>query len=211
MGPGVRRHARGVDDRRMDAVTVAEVRVGAAVLRERVHELGDDIASAYEGTRPILVTVLKGGVFFLADLVRHVPLDLDLDFLAVSPYGPGGTVRIVKDLELDVAGRHVLVVEDIVDTGLTLAYLLQVLAARGPSSLRVCTLFDRRVRRIADLPLDFVGFEVGDEFLVGYGLDVGQRFRALPLVLAVHDRAAFAADPQAAVAAAIARADGPGR
>lgn len=184
--------------------TDVEVRVPPRALRGRVAELGDDITGAYAGTRPVLVTVLRGGIFFLADLVRRVRLPLEIDFLAITPYAPDGRARILKDLDRDVAGRHVLVVEDIVDTGLTLAYLLQVLAARGPASLRICTLLDRSVRRIAELPLDWVGFEVGDEFLVGYGLDVDERLRNLPAILAVHDRDAAVADVEAASREALA-------
>ncbi len=182
---------------------VVDVRVSPAALLERVAELAADITGAYADTEPLFVTVLRGGIFFLADLVRHVALPLEVDFLAISSYGQGGTARIVKDLEHDIRHRHVLVVEDIVDTGLTLAYLLQVLAARRPASLRVCTLLDRSVRRIAELPLDWVGFEVGDEFLVGYGLDLNERLRNAPALLAVHDRRALVADPEGIVARAL--------
>lgn len=174
----------------------AEVRIAPQLLSDRVAELAADITEVYAGTKPVLVTVLRGGTFFLADLVRAIPLPLEVDFLALSEYGEGGTARIVKDLDRDIGDRHVLVVEDIIDTGLTLAYLLQVLASRRPASLRVCTLLDRRVRRIAELPLDWVGFEVGDEYLVGYGLDLHQHLRNLPAVLAIHDRPTFQRDPQ---------------
>lgn len=183
---------------------VAEVRVTSAELRDRVGELAADITDTYRGTEPVLVTVLKGGTVFLADLVRRTGLPLEIDFLAISSYGETGTARIVKDLERDIRGRHVLVVEDIVDTGLTLAYLLQVLAARAPASLRVCTLLDRSVRRIADLPLDWVGFEVGDEYLVGYGLDLHGRLRGLPAILAVLDPRAVERDPEGHARAALA-------
>lgn len=175
---------------------IAEVRLPADVLGERVDELAADIAAAYRGTAPVLVTVLRGGTVFLADLVRRLPLALEVDFLALSPYGSGRTARILKDLDRDVVGRHVLVVEDIVDTGLTLAYLLRTLSARHPASLRVCALLDRSVRRIADLPLDWVGFEVGDEFLVGYGLDLDERLRHLPAILAVADVDTLREDPE---------------
>ncbi len=176
----------------------AEVRIPAERIAGRVAALADDIHSAYATSDPIFVTVLKGGVPFLADLVRGVKLPLEVDFLAISDYGPAGRAAFVKDLERDITGRHVLIVEDIVDTGLTLAYLLRALATRAPASLRVCTLLDRRVRRIAELPLDWVGFEVGDEYLVGYGLDHAERLRNLPAILAVRDRDAFRADPLAA-------------
>ncbi|HEX2029663.1 MAG TPA: hypoxanthine phosphoribosyltransferase [Nitriliruptorales bacterium] len=179
---------------RPDPPEPAQVLIPPARLQARVAELAADIAAAYADTDPIFVTVLKGGTVFLADLVRHVGIPLEIDFLAITPYAAVGTARIVKDLDLDISGRHVLVVEDIVDTGLTLAYLLQVLASRAPASLRVCTLLDRAVRRIADLPLDWVGFEVGDEFLVGYGLDLDGWLRQLPAVLTVRDRAVLARD-----------------
>ncbi len=189
-------------------MSALEVRIGAAALTARVAEVARDVADAYAGTEPLLVTVLKGGAFFLADLIRALPLPLDVDFLAISSYGETGTARILKDLDHDIAGRHVLIVEDIVDTGLTLAYLLQALAGRGPASLRVCTLLDRRVRRIADLPLDFVGFEVGDEFLVGYGLDLDEHLRALPAVLAVVDLEAVTDDPDGAAASVLSSTEG---
>lgn len=182
-----------------------EVRVPPEILDQRVTELADEITAAYQRTRPLLVTVLRGGVFFLADLVRRVRVPLEVDFLAISRYDQGRRARIVKDLDLDVAGRHVLLVEDVIDTGLTLAFLLRVLAARDPASLRICALLDRSVRRIADLPLDFVGFEVGDEFLVGYGLDLEGRLRNLPAILAVLDRAAAASDPELLARQALAR------
>lgn len=181
-----------------------QVRIPPAILRGRVAEIGADITSAYRGTEPLLVSLLHGSAVFLADLVRHIPLPLAVDFLAISKYGDGGRARIVKDLDTDIRDRHVLIVEDVVDTGLRLAYLLQVLAMRSPASLRVCALLDRRVRRIAELPIDWVGFEVGDEFLVGYGLDLDGRLRHVPAVLAVTDPEALAAAPEATVAAALA-------
>lgn len=184
-------------------MNVVEVRVTPAELRDRVREIGTDLAALYAGHDPVLVTVLQGGAVFLADLVRATPIALSVDFLALSPYGTGVAQRIVKDLGTDLTGRHVVVVEDIVDTGLTLAYLLQVLAAREPASLRVCTLLDRAVRRIAEVPIDWIGFEVGDEFLVGYGLDLDGRLRHIPAILATHDRAALRADPEGTVRRAL--------
>ncbi len=175
-----------------------EVRIPPEMLLGRVATLGREITEAYQGTEPLLVTVLKGGTVFLADLVRRVNLPVSVDFLGISSYGGQGRATILKDLG-DITGRHVLIVEDIVDTGLTLAYLLQVLAARGPASLRICSLLDRRVRRIAELPLDFVGFEVGDEFLVGYGLDLDERLRHVPAILAVRDVDRLRADPEGEV------------
>lgn len=187
-----------------------DVRVRPDLLAVRVAQLGADITEAYGGTRPLLVTVLKGGVIFLSDLVRHVRLPVEIGFLDLADYGESGAARIVMDLDVDIRDRHVLIVEDVIDTGLTLAYLLQVLAARRPASLRLCTLLDRRVRRIAELPLDFVGFEVGDEYLVGYGLDLDGRLRNVPAILAVTDRAALDDDPEGQVRAALADPPMPG-
>lgn len=187
-------------------MSLLEVRIPPDLLRARVAELGADITDAYRGTQPLLLSRLHGSAVFLADLVREVPLALTVDFLAITRYEQGGRrARIVKDLDVDIRDRHVLIVEDIVDTGLRLGYLLQVLAMRSPASLRICAFLDRRVRRIAELPLDWVGFEVGDEYLVGYGLDLDGRLRHVPAVLAVHDRDAIAADPEGAVAAALSR------
>jgi hypoxanthine phosphoribosyltransferase len=167
-------------------------------LEERVGELGAEVRADYEGVEPILVSVLRGGVVFLADLVRAAAMPCRVDFMAISRFDASedtGVVRIEKDLDLDLSGAHVLVVEDIVDTGLTLTYLLRVLAARGPASLRVCALLDKRARRIVDVPLSYVGFEVPDVFLVGYGLDLDERERGRSELLAVDDLDAVRADP----------------
>ena len=167
-------------------------------LQRRVAELGVELRADYEGVEPILVSVLRGGVVFLADLVRAAAMPCQVDFMAISRFDASedtGVVRIVKDLDLDLSGAHVLVVEDIVDTGLTLTYLLRVLAARGPASLRVCALLDKRARRIVDVPLSYVGFEVPDVFLVGYGLDLDERERGRGELLAVDDLEAVRADP----------------
>jgi hypoxanthine phosphoribosyltransferase len=164
----------------------------------RVAELGAELRADYQGVEPILVSVLRGGVVFLADLVRAAAMPCLVDFMAISRFDASedtGVVRIEKDLDLDLSGAHVLVVEDIVDTGLTLTYLLRVLAARGPVSLRVCALLDKRARRIVDVPLSYVGFEVPDAFLVGYGLDLDERERGRREVLAVDDLDAVRADP----------------
>jgi hypoxanthine phosphoribosyltransferase len=149
----------------------------------------------------LFIAVLKGSIVFLADLVRRLPpeLPVEVDFLAISSYAPDtGRVRIVKDLDVDINGRHVVLVEDVVDTGLTLAYLLRELDQRGPASLAVCTLFDKAVRRLLPTPLAFVGFEVGDDFLLGYGLDHGERYRNLRDVVA-GDVNALVADADAHV------------
>jgi hypoxanthine phosphoribosyltransferase len=172
--------------------------VDREAVQARVGELGAELRADYQGVEPILVSVLRGGVVFLADLVRAAAMPCLVDFMAISRFDASedtGVVRIEKDLDLDLSGTHVLVVEDIVDTGLTLAYLLRVLAARGPASLRVCALLDRRARRIVDVPLSYVGFEVPDVFLVGYGLDLDDHERGRQDLLAVDDLAAVRRDP----------------
>jgi hypoxanthine phosphoribosyltransferase len=164
---------------------IAEILISSEVIAAKVKELGGLVADTYQGKDLLLVSVLKGAVVFLTDLMRAIPMPLAIDFLAISSYGgkgAAGAVRIFKDLEQDITGRHVLVVEDIVDTGLTLSYLLRTLQAREPASLRVCTLLDRSVRRIVDLPMAFRGFDIPDQFVVGYGLDHQQRYRNLPFI-----------------------------
>ena len=147
----------------------------------------------------LLVAVLKGSLIFLSDLVRRISVPVEIDFLGISSYAPdSGRVRLTKDLSTDLTDRTVILVEDVVDTGLTLAYLLAQLRSRGPASLEVCTLFDKRARRIMPQPLAYVGFEIGDEFVVGYGLDFRGRYRNLDVV-AAGDLDALAADPDAYV------------
>jgi hypoxanthine phosphoribosyltransferase len=149
----------------------------------------------------LLVAVLKGSMFFVADLARRVTVPCEVDFLGISSYAAGtGRVRIVKDLDSDAHGRHVVLVEDIVDTGLTCTYVLGELGRRGPASLEVCALFDRRARRIVPVPIRFRGFEAPDDLLLGYGLDVAGRYRNLPFV-ALGDRRALETDPDAHVGA----------
>jgi hypoxanthine phosphoribosyltransferase len=157
-------------------------------LRARVRELGAEISRDYAGRTPVVVAVLKGSFIFLADLVRELTINVNVDFMAITRYGAGrrgGVVRIEKDLDLSVTGRDVLVVEDIVDTGLTLGYLVRNLQAREPAGIAVCTLLDRRVRRLANLPIRYTGFEVPDRFLVGYGLDQNEKYRNLPHLAAL--------------------------
>lgn len=157
-------------------------------LKQRVAQLGRSITAEYAGRSLTMVTVLKGGVVFLSDLCRSVDLDVSLDFMAISPYAGGGpAVRITKDLDDAIEGRHVLVVEDIIDTGLTLHYLLGAMRSRCPASLQVCALLDKDVRRIADMPVAFKGFSIPDRFVVGYGLDLGGRYRNLPFVATLKD------------------------
>lgn len=153
-------------------------------VQKRVAELGRQISKDYAGAEPVLVGVLRGVFCFLSDLMQNISLPLSVDFMSISYYGSGAEpgVKITKDLDLPIAGKHVLMVEDIVDTGMTLRYLLNYLRAREPASLKVCTLLDKRVRRIVDVPLDYVGFEVPDEFIVGYGLDYMEKYRNLPFI-----------------------------
>lgn len=164
---------------------IVEVLLSAAAIHARVQELGRQISQAYQGKDLVLISILKGAVVFLADLMRAITIPHTVDFMAISSYGgegASGVVRIVKDLDQTITGRHVLVVEDVVDTGLTLGYLLRILQARQPASLQVCTLLDRSVRRIVNLPIAFRGFEIPDQFVVGYGLDYQQRYRNLPFI-----------------------------
>lgn len=153
-------------------------------IQKRVRELGRQISRDYKGKSPLLIGVLKGVICFMADLMRHISLPTSVDFLAISYYGgsDSGSVRITKDLDRDIAGQDVLMIEDIVDTGMTLNYILHYLSGRNPASLRVCALLDKRVRRLVNLSLDYVGFEVPDEFVVGYGLDYQGEYRNLPFI-----------------------------
>lgn len=167
--------------------------VDEAAIRKRVIELGEQITSDYSGEEIRLVTVLKGGLFFLADLCRAIDLPVQIDFMAVSPYsaGAGGTVRVTKDLADDIGGVNVLLVEDVVDTGLTVNYVLSLLRAHGPARLEVCTLLDKAHRRIADVPIAYRGFTLPDNFVIGYGLDLDGRYRNLPYVASLRDEAVF--------------------
>ncbi len=178
---------------------VASVLFRREEIRRRIEELGHTITDDYRGKAPVLVSVLKGGSIFLADLIREIRLPLAIDYMSISRYGGAaesmGRVRIVKDLDEDVGGRDVIVVEDIVDTGLTLSYLLGVLDSRQPASVAICTLLDKSVRRITPLDIRYVGFDCPDVFVVGYGLDVGERYRNVPDILAIGDVAAITADP----------------
>ena len=169
--------------------------VDEATLSARVSELAAEIAADYEGREPVLLGVLKGAVPFLADLSRGMGPRMDIDFLGLTRFGEEGRVSIAMDSATSIAGRHVIVVEDIVDTGLTLSYLLGLLQTRDPASLATVTLLDKRTRRIVDVALEYRGFEIGDEFLIGYGLDWEGRFRNLRSLWAVMDLASFQADP----------------
>ena len=182
---------------------VASVLFGREDVRRRVQELGRTIAGDYVGREPVLITVLKGGAVFLADLMRAVDLSVETHVMAISRYGDAdeslGRVRILLDVDIDLAGRDVILVEDIVDTGLTLRYLLGVLRARGPASLEVCALLDKSARRIVPLHPRYVGFDCPDRFVVGYGLDFSERYRNLPDILQVDDLETLKTDPDALV------------
>lgn len=185
---------------RSEAVSdVVSVEFGREDIRRRIEELGRTITGDYEGRAPVLISVLKGGSVFLADLIREIALPLSIDYMSISRYGGAaesrGRVRIVKDLDHDIGGRDVIVVEDIVDTGLTLSYLISVLRSREPASVEVCALLDKSARRIVPLRIRYRGFDCPDEYVVGYGLDFEERFRNVPDILAVHDLDALRTDP----------------
>jgi hypoxanthine phosphoribosyltransferase len=168
---------------------LGEVLVSAEDLKRRVAELGEEISRDYAGRRLLLVGVLKGAVFFLSDLMRYIDVPVEVDFMAVASYGSAtdssGVVRILKDLDVVIEDRDVLIVEDIVDSGLTLQYLLRNLGSRGPRTLEVCALLTKPERRKVDLPTRYVGFEIPDRFVVGYGLDYAEQHRNLPFVAAL--------------------------
>jgi hypoxanthine phosphoribosyltransferase len=165
---------------------IGEIIVQADDLQHRVKELGAEISRDYEGRDLLMIGVLKGAVFFLSDLMREISIPCEVDFMAVSSYGSStdssGVVRILKDLDAPLEGRDVLIVEDIVDSGLTLQYLLRTLRARDPASLEVCALLTKPERRKVELPIRYTGFEIPNEFAIGYGLDHDERYRNLPYV-----------------------------
>ena len=176
----------------MEAVkdAVGEVLIEQEPLQARIAELGAEISSEYEGRDLLLVGVLKGAVFFMADLMRELTIPCEIDFMAISSYGAAtdssGVVRILKDLDTNIAGRDVLVVEDIIDSGLTLSYLMRSLKARKPASLEICALLTKPERREIEVPVKFVGFEIPNKFVIGYGLDFAERYRNLPYVAVLH-------------------------
>ena len=168
-----------------------EVLLSEEQLQQRVQELGAEICRDYQGKEPLLVGILKGAAVFLVDLMRAVDLPLSIDFMAVSSYGAAtessGVVRILKDLDINIEGRDVLVVEDIIDSGLTLSYLVRNLEAREPASLEVCALLTKPERREIDVPVRYTGFEIPNRFVIGYGLDFAERYRNLPYVGVLDD------------------------
>src|SRR3990172_279717 len=165
----------------IDRILITEVEIN-----KRIMEIGTQISNDYQGKNPLMIGVLKGVLFFLADLLRSITIPVEVDFLAVSSYSAEarnkGVVRLVKDLDTPIQDRHVLFVEDVVDTGLTLNYLLKNLNMRNPASIQVCTLFENEKHRLISLPLKYVGFELPDRFVVGYGLDFREKYRNLPFV-----------------------------
>jgi hypoxanthine phosphoribosyltransferase len=171
--------------------SIGDILVQADDLSHRVRQLGQEISRDYEGKDLVLIGVLKGAIFFLSDLMREIEVPCEVDFMAVASYGSAtdssGVVRILKDLDTPIEGRDVLIVEDIVDSGLTLQYLMRSLEARGPASLEVCALLTKPSRRKVDLPARYIGFEIPDRFAIGYGLDHAERYRNLPFVAALND------------------------
>jgi hypoxanthine phosphoribosyltransferase len=169
---------------------VGEVLIDEETLRNRIVELGAEISADYEGRDLLLVGVLKGAIFFISDLMRELQVPCEIDFMAITSYGAGtdssGVVRILKDLEINISGRDVLVVEDIIDSGLTLSYLRRTLAARKPATLEICALLTKPERREVDVPVRYVGFEIPNQFVIGYGLDFAERYRNLPYIGVLH-------------------------
>jgi hypoxanthine phosphoribosyltransferase len=176
---------------------VKEVLITSQEIEDKVREIGARITEDYKGEKPLLIGILRGAVVIMSDLMRNIDLQCELDFMDISSYGTGtsssGVVRILKDLEEDITDRHVLIVEDIIDTGLTLSYLMRSLQARKPASLEICALLSKPSRRRADLDVRYLGFEVPDEFVVGYGLDYAGAYRNLPDICVLKPEV-FAAD-----------------
>lgn len=165
---------------------ILNVLISKEELAKKVQEIGAQISKDYAGKNLMMVSVLKGSVVFMADLMRAVTIPAEIDFMSVSSYGSGaktsGVVKIIKDLDIELAGRDLLIVEDILDSGLTLSYIKKILMERGPRSIKICTLLDKPERRKADILADYSGFEVPDEFVVGYGLDFAEKYRNLPYI-----------------------------
>ena len=170
---------------------VGEILIDEARLQARIAELGRELSAEYAGRDLLLVGVLKGAVFFMADLMRSIAVPCEIDFMAISSYGAStdssGVVRILKDLDINIEGRHVLVIEDIIDSGLTLSYLIRNLESREPAGLEVCALLTKPERREIDVDVRYVGFEIPNRFVIGYGLDFAERYRNLPYVGVLHD------------------------
>ena len=168
-----------------------ELLIAAEAIQDRIKELGAEISRDYAGRNPLLIGVLKGAFMFLGDLMRAIEIPLGIEFIAISSYGAemrtSGEVRILKDLDVAIEGRYILVVEDIVDTGLTLSYLLANLKSRGAASVKLAALLDKYERREKEVPIDYLGFKIPDKFVVGYGLDFAERYRNLPFIAVLKD------------------------
>ncbi|WP_025693290.1 hypoxanthine phosphoribosyltransferase [Paenibacillus zanthoxyli] len=165
---------------------IQEILISEEEIQQRIKELGAKLSDAYEGRNPLVICVLKGAFIFMADLVKVITVPVEMDFMAVSSYGAAtkssGVVKIIKDLDVPVDGRHVLIVEDIIDSGLTLSYLIKLLRNRNAASVSVVTLFDKPAGRTVSLEADYIGFVIPDEFIVGYGLDYAEKYRNLPYI-----------------------------
>jgi len=164
---------------------IQKILIAEKEINDRVRELGANISQDYRGMNPVLVCVLRGAIVFICDLIREISIPVTLDFLSISSYSGNkhtGIVRILKDLDENIENKSVILVEDIIDTGLTLNYILKTLKARKPANVRVCALLDKKVRRIVDIPIDYRGFEIPDEFVIGYGMDYRQQYRNLPFI-----------------------------
>ncbi|WP_099187868.1 hypoxanthine phosphoribosyltransferase [Tepidibacter mesophilus] len=165
---------------------ITDVLISEEEISKKVYELAKTIENEYKGEEVTFVGILKGACVFISDIIRKIDLDIELDFMAVSSYGmsteSSGVVRILKDLDSDIEGKNVIIVEDIIDTGLTLSYLRENLMARNPKSLKICTLLDKPERRKCDIPVDYAGFKIPDKFIVGYGIDCGEKFRNVPYI-----------------------------
>lgn len=170
---------------------IREILISEERLSEKVGELGARISHDYEGANPLLISILKGSIVFMADLMRAITIPCEIDFMAVSSYNKGsktsGVVRILKDLDRDVAGRHIILVEDILDSGLTLSYLLEMFNSRNAASIKICTLLDKPARHRVDVNPNYLGFTIPDEFVVGYGLDFAEKYRNLPYIGIIRD------------------------
>jgi len=180
------------------SAAVSEILIDEETLHGRIAELGAQVSDDYRGEDLLLIGVLKGAIFFMADLMRSIEIPCEVDFMAISSYGAGidssGVVRILKDLDVSIEGRNVLVVEDIIDSGLTLSYMLRNLEAREPASLEVCALLTKPDRRENDVVCRYVGFEIPNRFVIGYGLDFAERYRNLPFVGVLRDELAAQAE-----------------
>ena len=175
----------------MNMTDKISVLISEEKVEKKIQELAEQITRDYEGKQVHLICVLKGSIFFTCELAKRIPLPVTLDFMSVSSYGDAtessGRVRIVKDLDESIENKDVIVIEDIIDSGRTLSYLMDMLSARKPASLKLCTLLDKPERRVTDVSVDYIGFEIPDKFVVGYGLDYGQRYRNLPYIGVVED------------------------